>query len=195
MCVCLGWGGIKQLPQQWQATASASAHGTHMHAACPKQGNTPPISHYSLPALCWVLRLSAMPSPCASAIEGRHRRRALCQPSAGTTVLHPPAALLLTHSPCATHPPPMSMFMCLQLKDDNFDVLFVSPLQRAKQTADIVAAGRDLPANMLPALREIDLYSFQVCSDPCHAVSCPTSSAFLPRGAGRMKMQQSGNIH
>jgi probable phosphoglycerate mutase len=50
----------------------------------------------------------------------------------------------------------------LQLKDDNFDVLFVSPLTRAKQTADIVAAGRDLPTTMLPSLREIDLYSFQV---------------------------------
>jgi broad specificity phosphatase PhoE len=52
----------------------------------------------------------------------------------------------------------------LQLKDDSFDVLFVSPLQRAKQTADIVAAGRDLPTTMLPGLREIDLYSFQVCT-------------------------------
>lgn len=51
----------------------------------------------------------------------------------------------------------------MQLKDDNFDVLFVSPLRRAQQTADIVAASRDLPATMLPALREIDLYSFQVC--------------------------------
>lgn len=52
---------------------------------------------------------------------------------------------------------------CLQLKDDSFDVLFVSPLQRARQTADIVAAGRgELPSRTLPALREIDLYSFQV---------------------------------
>jgi broad specificity phosphatase PhoE len=55
----------------------------------------------------------------------------------------------------------------LQLKDDSFDVLFVSPLRRAQQTADIVAAGRDLPATMLPALREIDLYSFQVCVCCC----------------------------
>jgi broad specificity phosphatase PhoE len=51
---------------------------------------------------------------------------------------------------------------CLQLKDDVFDKLFISPLTRATQTAEIIAGDRDLDTTMLPALREIDLYSFQV---------------------------------
>jgi hypothetical protein len=49
-----------------------------------------------------------------------------------------------------------------QIKDETFDSLFVSPLTRARQTADIVARGTGLEAKVLPSLREIDLYSFQV---------------------------------
>jgi broad specificity phosphatase PhoE len=52
----------------------------------------------------------------------------------------------------------------LQLKDDvqKFDTLYVSPLTRATQTADIITSGMDLRSVTLPSLREIDLYSFQV---------------------------------
>jgi len=46
--------------------------------------------------------------------------------------------------------------------DESFDALFVSPLTRARQTAEIVAGGKSLTARVLPQLREIDLYSFQV---------------------------------
>ena len=56
------------------------------------------------------------------------------------------------------------LLLLSQLSNDSFDVLFVSPLTRAKQTADIIAKGQELPTTMLPALREIDLYSFQVMS-------------------------------
>lgn len=50
----------------------------------------------------------------------------------------------------------------LQLKDEKFDALFVSPLKRARQTAEIVTEGLGLKPRVLPSLREIDLYSFQV---------------------------------
>lgn len=49
----------------------------------------------------------------------------------------------------------------MQLKDDYFDALFVSPLERARQTAEIITKGRELQPALLPSLREIDLYSFQ----------------------------------
>ena len=48
-----------------------------------------------------------------------------------------------------------------QVKDETFDALFVSPLTRARQTADIVARDTGLATRTLPALREVDLYSFQ----------------------------------
>ncbi|GBF99445.1 2-carboxy-D-arabinitol-1-phosphatase-like [Raphidocelis subcapitata] len=47
------------------------------------------------------------------------------------------------------------------LEGESFSSLFVSPLARARQTADIVARGQGLEPRVLPALREIDLYSFQ----------------------------------
>lgn len=50
----------------------------------------------------------------------------------------------------------------LQLCGDSFDALYVSPLTRATQTADIITQGRELRTTTLPSLREIDLYSFQV---------------------------------
>jgi broad specificity phosphatase PhoE len=49
-----------------------------------------------------------------------------------------------------------------QIKEESFDSLFVSPLTRARQTADVVARDTGLTPRVLPALREIDLYSFQV---------------------------------
>lgn len=50
----------------------------------------------------------------------------------------------------------------LQLSGDVFDVLYVSPLQRARETAAAITAGREeLRTITLPALREVDLYSFQ----------------------------------
>lgn len=50
----------------------------------------------------------------------------------------------------------------MQLIDDKFDMLIHSPLARAAQTAEIVWADRTGPIHVLPSLREIDLYSFQV---------------------------------
>ncbi|KAI8464921.1 MAG: phosphoglycerate mutase-like protein [Monoraphidium minutum] len=47
------------------------------------------------------------------------------------------------------------------LRDESFDALFVSPLRRAQQTAEIVTEGLGLSPRVLPSLREVDLYSFQ----------------------------------
>jgi broad specificity phosphatase PhoE len=56
------------------------------------------------------------------------------------------------------------LLLHLQLKEDvqKFDTLYVSPLTRATQTADIITTGMGLRSVTLPSLREIDLYSFQV---------------------------------
>ena len=48
------------------------------------------------------------------------------------------------------------------VKDDKFDMLFHSPLKRADQTAQIIWGSRQGSATVLPSLREVDLYSFQV---------------------------------
>jgi broad specificity phosphatase PhoE len=47
------------------------------------------------------------------------------------------------------------------LEDWCFETMYVSPLTRALQTANIVWGGRSGSVHTLPALREIDLYSFQ----------------------------------
>lgn len=47
------------------------------------------------------------------------------------------------------------------LREDRFDALFCSPLQRASETADIIWRDREQPKHVLPSLREVDLYSFQ----------------------------------
>ena len=48
------------------------------------------------------------------------------------------------------------------LKDMDFDLMFASPLRRARETAEIIIRGRtSLPRHDLLVLREIDLYSFQ----------------------------------
>lgn len=47
------------------------------------------------------------------------------------------------------------------LSDTEFDLMFASPLKRARETADIIVAGRSIPRHDLIVLREIDLYSFQ----------------------------------
>lgn len=49
----------------------------------------------------------------------------------------------------------------ITLVDDKFDLLVHSPLARAAQTAEIIWGNRKGPTNVLPSLREIDLYSFQ----------------------------------
>lgn len=52
--------------------------------------------------------------------------------------------------------------VCVQLKDQRFDHLYVSPLARARETADIIWEGRaPVKRHEPPVLREIDLYSFQ----------------------------------
>ena len=50
----------------------------------------------------------------------------------------------------------------LQLLEDNFDMLVHSPLARAKETAEIIWGNRRGKVHVLPSLREVDLYSFQV---------------------------------
>ena len=62
----------------------------------------------------------------------------------------------------------------LQLADDRFDMLVHSPLARAVQTAEIVWGKRKGPVHILPSLREIDLYSFQVT-----ALACTLATACL----------------
>lgn len=47
------------------------------------------------------------------------------------------------------------------LEDWCFETMYVSPLTRALETANIVWGGRSGSVHTLPALREIDLYSFQ----------------------------------
>jgi broad specificity phosphatase PhoE len=49
----------------------------------------------------------------------------------------------------------------VQLRDDRFHKLYHSPLRRAVETADIVWNGNGGTREIIPALREIDLYSFQ----------------------------------
>lgn len=58
--------------------------------------------------------------------------------------------------------------MCVQLENDKFDVLFHSPLKRAAKTATIIWGSRPGKAVILPTLREIDLYSFQVAFSSHH---------------------------
>lgn len=52
--------------------------------------------------------------------------------------------------------------LCMQLTEDNFDMLVHSPLARAKETAEIIWGNRKGEVHVLPSLREVDLYSFQV---------------------------------
>lgn len=49
----------------------------------------------------------------------------------------------------------------MQLSNERFDKLITSPLARATETADIIWQEMGGPRSVLPALREIDLYSFQ----------------------------------
>jgi probable phosphoglycerate mutase len=51
----------------------------------------------------------------------------------------------------------------LMLLSDTFDACFISPLARSRRTAEIIWDSRD--KDLIPDydLREIDLYSFQVC--------------------------------
>ena len=60
----------------------------------------------------------------------------------------------------------------VQLENDKFDTLFHSPLKRAAKTASIIWGDRQGKIVVMPSLREIDLYSFQVCS-PCQMLPMP----------------------
>jgi hypothetical protein len=57
----------------------------------------------------------------------------------------------------------------LQLRGVSFDALFHSPLDRAQHTAKLIWAGRSASVAVLPSLREVDLYAFQVWAQ---AVDC-----------------------
>jgi Histidine phosphatase superfamily (branch 1) len=61
---------------------------------------------------------------------------------------------------CGLHP--------TQLAGEKFNTLFHSPLERARRTAEIIWSDRHDNISVLPSLREIDLYSFQV-GPPIHA--------------------------
>lgn len=62
----------------------------------------------------------------------------------------------------------------VQLDGNEFGQLFHSPLSRAARTAEIIWGSRSGPVSVLPSLREVDLYSFQVRSPPhcCGARRC-----------------------
>eukprot|EP01026_Neomeris_dumetosa_P044445 TRINITY_DN3745_c0_g1_i12.p1 TRINITY_DN3745_c0_g1~~TRINITY_DN3745_c0_g1_i12.p1 ORF type:complete len:522 (-),score=53.33 TRINITY_DN3745_c0_g1_i12:287-1813(-) len=47
------------------------------------------------------------------------------------------------------------------LKTEQFDAMFVSPLERSRKTGEIIWGDRNGPVVEIPHLREIDLYSFQ----------------------------------
>ncbi len=53
----------------------------------------------------------------------------------------------------------------MQLENDRFDALFHSPLKRAAKTASIIWGDRKGSVTVMPSLREIDLYSFQVIAN------------------------------
>lgn len=66
--------------------------------------------------------------------------------------------MLVTHSTTHSINHPLS-----QLESYSFDAAHTSPLQRAALTADYVWGSRQSPRYVDPVLREIDLYTFQVC--------------------------------
>lgn len=66
----------------------------------------------------------------------------------------------------------------LQLRNDDFDKLFHSPLKRAAETAAIVWADKQGPVAVQPSLREVDLYHFQVRVGARRA----TATGCAPRG-------------
>jgi len=66
-----------------------------------------------------------------------------------------------------------------------FGRLFHSPLSRAARTAEIIWGSRSGPVSVLPSLREVDLYSFQVPPIP-HLLNlrlCATSPLLASQGA------------
>jgi len=70
---------------------------------------------------------------------------------------------------------------CVQLENDSFDTLFHSPLKRAATTANIIWGDREGDVVVMPSLREIDLYSFQVPPLTCMVSSChPPPSTDYP---------------
>jgi hypothetical protein len=59
-------------------------------------------------------------------------------------------------------PGPRALAGAAQLDGNVFGRLFHSPLSRAARTAEIIWGSRSGPVSVLPSLREVDLYSFQV---------------------------------
>lgn len=93
----------------------------------------------------------------------QHQRcgRVVCVDEAYTSLQHTIAAH--RHQHCNTNH--CIECICVQLKDQRFDHLYVSPLARARETADIIWEGRaPVKRHEPPVLREIDLYSFQAGS-------------------------------
>ena len=58
----------------------------------------------------------------------------------------------------------------MQLRNDNFDAMFFSPLKRAAKTGSIIWGDREGDTTEMASLREIDLYSFQVTLQTIHAI-------------------------
>ena len=63
---------------------------------------------------------------------------------------------------CCKPSAPERALALLQLRSSKFDALIHSPLARAAETAKIVWGPREGPVTVVPSLREIDLYTFEV---------------------------------
>ena len=52
------------------------------------------------------------------------------------------------------------VFKSPKLDKEHFNCLYVSPLARARETAEVIWGGRQEEVHIEPHLREIDLYGF-----------------------------------
>lgn len=140
-----------QLHGAWCWCAMARAHGTQRgasRAAATGQRSHQRESRRQRPPATWCARQQHFLSTWRSAFICSHATNSL---GSNKSVLL--AALL-------------------QLKDDTFGALYVSPLARARQTAEVIMGGQgvQLEPRVLPALREVDLYSFQASTGTCAPV-------------------------
>mgnify|MGYP002511030224 CR=1 FL=1 len=67
------------------------------------------------------------------------------------------------------------------LKDIEFDIAYTSPLIRAKKTAEVILAGRDIPLIEEPAIREMDFgaYEGMCCSGEHRALESTDFNKFF----------------
>ena len=60
-----------------------------------------------------------------------------------------------------------------EYKDVNFDVVFCSPLVRAKETAEILLKGRNLPINIDDRLMEMSFGEYEGIENSFDIPDCP----------------------